>query len=169
MGGWPEGLWYRTDAAGQPRGALIWIQLRGSTVHVIQIDHAGNLVARFCRIDLGASLVSLTKLSLARFSYCGSLQCDSHGSNFQAYRHPHLRTDTLGVQGASVLQLGADMQHCAMHVQVRVFIDASSKNHDSPKDCVALGASAFHINSSAGTMVLQRPHCSPDPKVSPSK
>lgn len=65
LGGWPEGLWYRTDAAGQPRGALIWVQLRGATLHVIQIDHAGNLAARFCRIDLGASAVSPPDLSLA--------------------------------------------------------------------------------------------------------
>ena len=58
LGGWPEGLWYRTDSSGQPHGALVWILLRGAVLHVLQIEHAGWQTATFCRIVLETSPVS---------------------------------------------------------------------------------------------------------------
>lgn len=87
-------------------------------------------------------------------------------------KHIYIHTGTLRplkCKGHRFFNKGLACSIVQLHVQVRVFIVASSKNHDPPKDCVALGAGAFHINSSAGTMVLQRPHCSADPNMSPSK
>lgn len=65
LGGWPEGLWYRTDSSGQPHGALVWILLGGAVLHVLQIDYAGSQTATFCRIVLDTLPVSTPQPTLA--------------------------------------------------------------------------------------------------------
>ena len=55
-----------------------------------------------------------------------------------------------------------NMQHCVVHLQVQVFIDATPKYH------IIVGASAVHINSSAGTMVLDLPRSRLDSDISAS-
>lgn len=64
LGGWPEGLWYRTDSSGQPQGAFVLILLRGAVLHVLQIDHAGSQTATFCRIALDTLPVSTPQPTL---------------------------------------------------------------------------------------------------------
>ena len=72
LGGWPEGLWYRTDSSGQPQGALVLILLRGAVLHVLQIDYAGWQTATFCQIVLDTLPVSTPQPTRA-----GNLQCGS--------------------------------------------------------------------------------------------
>lgn len=52
LGGWPEGLWYRVDPSGQPRGALVWIHLVGSTLCVSRLNHSAHQTGTYCRILL---------------------------------------------------------------------------------------------------------------------
>ena len=64
LGGWPEGVWYRTDPSGQPHGALVWIRLCGSALHVSQLDHAAERTGTFCQILLDTAPVSVRSTSL---------------------------------------------------------------------------------------------------------
>ncbi|DBA69780.1 TPA: hypothetical protein ACH3X2_012502 [Trebouxia sp. C0005] len=52
LGGWPEGLWYRVDPSGQPRGALVWIHLEGSMLCVSRLNYLAEQVGTYCRILL---------------------------------------------------------------------------------------------------------------------
>lgn len=67
LGGWPEGLWYRVDPSGQPRGALVWIHLVGSTLCVSRLNHSAHQTGTYCRILLDKLPVSS---SLAACSAC---------------------------------------------------------------------------------------------------
>ena len=66
LGGWPEGLWYRTDPSGQPHGALVWIHLRGDVLHVLRLDHAAKQTASYCHILLETLPVSTPQPALAQ-------------------------------------------------------------------------------------------------------
>ena len=70
LGGWPEGLWHRTDLSGQPGGALVWIQLRGSALHVLQLNHAAERTGAFCQI-----LLNTTRVSVENASASFALRC----------------------------------------------------------------------------------------------
>ena len=63
LGGWPEGFWYRTDPSGQPGGALVWIHLRATALHVVQLNHAGEQNGAFCQILLNTAPVSIKRAS----------------------------------------------------------------------------------------------------------
>lgn len=58
LGGWPEGLWYRVDPSGQPRGALVWIHLEGSMLCVSRLNYLAEQVGTYCRILLDKQPVS---------------------------------------------------------------------------------------------------------------
>ena len=63
LGGWPEGLYYRLDAA-RPHGALVWIYLQGSALQIINLDHVGRKTGTYCEIALDATPVSSSFLSV---------------------------------------------------------------------------------------------------------
>ena len=71
--GWPEGLWYRVDPSGQPRGALVWIHLQGSVLHMTRLDQAAEQNGTYCQILLHTEPVSrIVALPLQCFELRGN-------------------------------------------------------------------------------------------------
>lgn len=59
LGGWPEGLWYRVDPSGHPHGALVWVDLKGSVLHMSRLNPAAEVDGLFCRILLDTKPVQV--------------------------------------------------------------------------------------------------------------
>ena len=103
LGGWPEGLWYRVDPSGQPRGALVWIHLVGSTLCVSRLHHSAHQMGIYCRILLNKLPVSS---SLAACASCN----DSRSSSCRCMRVVLLRM-TVALHLMPVILLTKDVSY----------------------------------------------------------
>jgi len=79
LGGWPEGLWYRVDPSGQPRGALVWIHLVGSMLCVSKLNHSAEQMGTYCHILLdkqpvSSGLAACSSCSDSRSSCCSCMR-----------------------------------------------------------------------------------------------